>query len=190
MARRSWVWFVLVALACPAFAAPPAPDAEEEASLDEGVGAPPLGDPPGEAEAQARTMALANELRCPVCQGLSVGASPSEAARAMRDRIESLVRAGYTDDQVRDYFVDRYGTWVLLEPPKEGFTRMLWVAPLGLVALGGAALLLLGRRTGAPAGASPGAGAGATTSTPADPYRAAVLAELEDAPEGRGRSQG
>lgn len=163
--------------------------ADEASSLPElptsgsdAVGELPLGEPPGEAEAQARTMALADQLRCPVCQGLSVGASPSEAARAMRDRIESLVRAGYTDDQVRDYFVYRYGTWVLLEPPREGLNWVLWAAPAGIIGIGAMAVLLSGARRRESQRSRPAA----APSTAADPYRAAVLAELEDAPQRRG----
>ncbi|MCB9766517.1 MAG: cytochrome c-type biogenesis protein CcmH, partial [Alphaproteobacteria bacterium] len=72
---------------------------------------------------EARTLTLAHGLRCPVCQGMSVADSSSEAAVNMKNRIRELVTAGYTDDQIEDYFIDRYGTWVLLEPPDDGVNR-------------------------------------------------------------------
>ena len=75
---------------------------------------PPLEGPPEEATAVARTERLQKALRCPVCQGLSVSDSPADAARAMGNRIEELVRQGYTEDQITEYFVDRYGAWVEL----------------------------------------------------------------------------
>lgn len=154
----------------------------ETEAADAGLGAPPLGDPPSPAEVNRRTQALAGELRCPVCQGLSVAASPSEGARAMRDRIEGLVAQGYTDEQIVDYFVDRYGTWILLEPPKEGLKWFLWIGPVALVAAGGLGLLARGRRREVVP--TPTAAPDAPKVGPDDPYRARALAEL-DGPETR-----
>ncbi len=136
---------------------------------------PPLEDPPDEATASARTARLTKSLRCPVCQGLSVADSPSDAARAMGGRIGELVKMGYTEDQISAYFVDRYGPWVELEPPAEGWNRVLFLGPLGVGLLG---LLLVGfrlrnrqeRETAPEVGYEP------------DPtlavYRAQILAEL------------
>ena len=92
----------------------------------------PLEDPPNEAIATARTKRLQYALRCPVCQGLSVADSPSDAARAMGDRIEELVREGYTEEQITEYFVDRYGAWVELEPPTDDH-KVLFLAPVALL---------------------------------------------------------
>jgi cytochrome c-type biogenesis protein CcmH len=94
-----------------------------------------------EASVSVATMHIAAGLRCPVCQGLSVADSGAEAAVAMRHRIEDLVRLGYGDEQIIAFFVDRYGTWVLLEPPMEGRNWLLWVAPFAILALGGGLLL-------------------------------------------------
>jgi cytochrome c-type biogenesis protein CcmH len=106
---------------------------------------PPLEDPPNETVAVARTERLQNALRCPVCQGLSVAASPSDAARAMGDRIEELVREGYTEEQVTEYFVDRYGAWVELEPSTEEHPA-LFFAPLFLMGLGLVGLFVWARK--------------------------------------------
>ena len=102
---------------------------------------PPLEEPPPEPIAVARTERLQKALRCPVCQGLSVLDSPSDAARAMGDRIEELVYEGYTEEQVTEYFVDRYGAWVELEPPTEDH-QTLFVAPIAALTLG--VLVLVG----------------------------------------------
>lgn len=85
-------------------------------------------------EAQARR--LAAELRCPVCQGLSLQDSPAELAQEMKDLIRERLRAGDTPDQVKAYFVSRYGEWVLLAPPARGFNLAVWMVPV-LALLGG-----------------------------------------------------
>lgn len=92
--------------------------------------------------------AVAAQLRCVVCQTLSVADSPSEMARQMRDLVRERLAAGETPEQVKAYFVERYGEWVLLAPPKEGFALLAWVLPLGALVGGfGVALLVLRRWT-------------------------------------------
>ena len=78
---------------------------------------PPVED---QEEREARTRSIGLIIRCPVCQGLSVADSSSDAAVAMSNRIEELVAAGYSDQQILDFFADRYGDFILLAPPKEG----------------------------------------------------------------------
>ena len=85
---------------------------------------------------EARTKALASELRCPVCQGLSIQDSPSPVAQKMRDVISSQVRAGKTDQEVRDYFVAKYDEWILLEPKASGFNLAVYLLPIVML-LGG-----------------------------------------------------
>ena len=106
---------------------------------------PPMEAPPGEPIATERTERLQKALRCPVCQGLSVSDSPADAARAMGDRIEELVRQGYTEAQITEYFVDRYGAWVELEPPSDEH-KALFYAPLIAIAVGLTVLFVLGGR--------------------------------------------
>lgn len=92
-----------------------------------------------------RAHALAEQLRCPVCQGESVADSTSETAMAMRQQITEMVGAGRSDQEVRQYYVERYGRWVLLDPPVGGDTLWLWVLPVAAAA-GGLGLVLARRR--------------------------------------------
>ena len=73
---------------------------------------------------------IASELRCVVCQGLSVKDSPSESARQMRDLVTQRVAEGKTDDQIRDEFRASYGDWVVLSPPLASWSGLVWIVPL------------------------------------------------------------
>jgi cytochrome c-type biogenesis protein CcmH len=86
---------------------------------------------------EAMTTRLASELRCPVCQGNSIQDSPSELAQQMRDLIRDQLRSGKTPDEVRAYFVDKYGEWILLAPRAEGLNLIVYLVPLVAVLLGG-----------------------------------------------------
>src|SRR5262245_17886752 len=63
---------------------------------------------------------IAAQLRCVVCQNLSVADSPSEMASQMRAIIRERLAAGESPAEVQRYFVDRYGEWILLSPPRRG----------------------------------------------------------------------
>lgn len=94
------------------------------------------------------------ELRCPVCQGLSVQDSPSETARTMKDLVAKRVAEGRTDDEIRAEFQRSYGDWILLSPPLLSVSGLVWLAPLAAIVAG--ALLALDRaRAPAAAVASP-----------------------------------
>jgi cytochrome c-type biogenesis protein CcmH len=79
---------------------------------------------------------IAVKLRCVVCQNLSVADSPSEMAQQMRQIVRDRLAMGERPDQVVKYFVDRYGEWILLAPPRRGFTLLVWVFPYIAVAVG------------------------------------------------------
>lgn len=81
--------------------------------------------------------AVAEQLRCPVCQNLTVADSPSEMARNMRDQIRDRLVAGESPEEIKAYFVSRYGEWILEAPPKRGFNLVAWTFPF-LFLLGGA----------------------------------------------------
>jgi len=106
--------------------------------------------------------AVASQLRCVVCQNLSVADSPSEMARQMRDLIRERLAQGETPEQVMVYFVERYGDWVLLTPRPRGFNLLVWAAPFAAVLVGLLAVLRVTRRwsrrvTGAPGEPTPDA---------------------------------
>lgn len=102
----------------------------------EAVLAPPRSD----SVLEARTSAVASELRCPVCQGLSIQDSPSELSQQMRDVVKEQLRAGRRPDEVLAFFVARYGEWILLRPAPKGFNLLVYVLPV-LVVVGGAGML-------------------------------------------------
>ena len=91
---------------------------------------------------------IAAELRCPVCQGLSVEDSPSDTARSMKALVAIRVAEGRTDDEIRAEFQRSYGDWILLSPPLLSGSGLVWLAPLAVVIAG--ALFALDR-TRAPA---------------------------------------
>lgn len=88
------------------------------------------------AEAETRTARVARQLRCPVCQQLSVEDSPSRVSRSFRGRIRELVVAGKSDEEIKSFFVARYGDWILLSPPRRGMGLAVWVAPVAVLLTG------------------------------------------------------
>jgi cytochrome c-type biogenesis protein CcmH len=89
------------------------------------------------ADFSAEVFALANQLRCPVCQGESAGESNASIALEMRRIIAEQLAAGKTPAQVRQFFVDRYGDWILYAPPRRGLNLWVWLSPIiGLGLLG------------------------------------------------------
>jgi cytochrome c-type biogenesis protein CcmH len=89
---------------------------------------------------------VASQLRCVVCQSLSVADSPSETAHQMKDIIRERLVAGESPEQVRAYFVEKYGTWILLSPPRQGFNLLVWVVPFVGLGLGLVLVLIVIRR--------------------------------------------
>lgn len=89
---------------------------------------------------------IAAQLRCVVCQNLSVADSPSEMALQMRGVIKERLAAGDSPEQVVRYFVDKYGDWILLSPPRRGFSLLVWIFPFVAVLVGLAIVVLVLRR--------------------------------------------
>jgi len=106
---------------------------------------------------EARTREVASQLRCPVCQGLSLQDSPSELSQEMKDLVREQLRAGKTPEQVKQYFIARYGEWILLEPQAHGFNWLVYVLPLALLLAGGGVVVVAVRRwtSHTPVGESP-----------------------------------
>jgi cytochrome c-type biogenesis protein CcmH len=106
-----------------------------------------LSDP--QLEARART--LSRELRCMVCQNQSIDDSEAPLARDLRILVRERLRAGDSDPQVLNFLVARYGEFVLLRPPFEWHTALLWLAPFVVLLAGGFSLLFLARKRQPPA---------------------------------------
>ena len=87
--------------------------------------------------AQKRAVALANELRCLVCQNQTIADSNAELAVDLRRQIDEQMKAGKSDREIIDYMVARYGDFVLYRPPLKATTLLLWGGPalLGLVGI-------------------------------------------------------
>jgi len=97
---------------------------------------------------EARTREVASTLRCPACEDVSIEDSPADLARDMRQVVHDKLAAGETPEAVRQYFVDRYGEWVVLRPRASVRTAALWLAPLvGVLAAGWLIVAMLRRWT-------------------------------------------
>ena len=129
------------------------------------------GQDPLDSVREQRVQAVGKKLRCAVCQGVSIADSPASMARAQLDKVRELVAEGKSDQEIYDYFVERYGEWALMEPKKSGITLGLWLAPVLVLVLG--VLLIIGSTK------KPAAPVAAATEAPADDYLAKVRADLE-----------
>ena len=99
---------------------------------------------------EARARAISKELRCLVCQNESIDDSNAALAHDLRVLLRERLSAGDSDRQVRDFLVRRYGQFVLLRPPIEPATYVLWFGPFALLTLGAAGIVIyLRRRTAA-----------------------------------------
>lgn len=86
-------------------------------------------------EQEQRYQALINELRCVVCQNQSVGDSNAELAQDIRELVHKKIRAGESNQQITDFMVERYGEFVLYNPPLNTKNYVLWYGPLALLLL-------------------------------------------------------
>ena len=95
---------------------------------------------------EARARDISADLRCLVCQNQSIDDSDAPLARDLRVLVRERLLAGDTNDETVAYIVDRYGDYVLLKPPFNAETLLLWAAPLGALIIGGAIVTVFMRR--------------------------------------------
>ena len=95
---------------------------------------------------EARARAISRELRCLVCQNESIDESNADLAHDLRVLLRQRLAAGDTDRQAIDFIVKRYGDFVLLKPPVEPATYLLWFGPAVVLAIGAAGALIFVRR--------------------------------------------
>jgi cytochrome c-type biogenesis protein CcmH len=97
-------------------------------------------------ELDARAAEIAAELRCPVCRNQSVVESNAELSREMQALVRERLVAGDSPEEVKDYFVSRYGEWILLEPQRRGINWVVWGLPFVALALGAILAVTLVRK--------------------------------------------
>jgi cytochrome c-type biogenesis protein CcmH len=124
---RTLLAVVLLALATAAHG-----QAEEVAKPDQAV--------------EDRLKALAEELRCLVCQNQTIADSHAPLAVDLRNQIRGQIAQGRSDDQIRAYMVERFGDFVLYRPPFKATTVVLWLGPFALIAFGAVTFALIVRR--------------------------------------------
>lgn len=88
-----------------------------------------------DAKQEARAVALSKTLRCVVCQNQNIDDSAAPIARDMRLLLRERIAAGDSDDRAVAYLVQRYGNYVLLKPPFQTDTLLLWLAPFGVLTI-------------------------------------------------------
>lgn len=136
----------VLALTLALAAAPVLAAGQEAGTTVPAAGRPALGASVADSALDAQTRVIASQLRCPVCQGQSLQDSGSELAREMRGLISDQLRSGKSPDEVKAYFVSKYGEWILLQPEAHGLNLAVYVLPILGLLLGGGALVLAARR--------------------------------------------
>jgi len=96
----------------------------------------------GAATPASRASELATELRCPDCEALSVADSDSTSAEAIRADLLRRTKAGESDAEIRQVYIDRYGESILLKPTSNGLGLIVWVLPVVALALAAVGLAL------------------------------------------------
>ncbi|HZO19895.1 MAG TPA: cytochrome c-type biogenesis protein [Gemmatimonadaceae bacterium] len=119
---------------------------------------------PSDTVLEARVRAVASELRCPVCQGESIQDSPSALAQEMRTIVREQLAAGKSPDDVKRYFTDKYGEWILLRPRAVGWNVLVYVLPVIALLVGAAVVMRATRRWAAQPQGAP--------AVPGDPEKA------------------
>ena len=124
------------------------------ASVSMGREAVPMAEDP---KLEARLVDISQELRCLVCQNESLASSHAELADDLRNEVRELIRAGKSDQEVKDFLVARYGDFVLYRPEVKPLTWVLWFGPFLLLVVAAiflAVYLRQRRALAAPAGLS------------------------------------
>lgn len=122
--KKAAVFFLLLMAAAPLRAqTPPPPSTAGETFSDPAM--------------EARARAMQRQLRCLVCQGESIDESHSPLAADLRRLVREQMAAGKSDSQIEDFLVARYGDFILMKPPLQPDTWLLWLAPFLVLGAGG-----------------------------------------------------
>ena len=98
---------------------------------------------------EARARNLQRQLRCLVCQGESVDESNSPFSGDVRHLVREQIADGKSDQQVEDFLVARYGDFILMKPPLQPDTWLLWLAPFLVLAIGGSVAAVVVKKAAA-----------------------------------------
>ncbi len=133
----------------------------------------------GSAPTDDEVNAIAKQLYCPVCENTPLDVCPTEACRQWRELIRQQLSEGWTEDQIKQYFVDNYGARVLGEPPRTGLNWLVYLLPPVLI-LAGAFVLFRAMRTWMKPSTTEAAASPAETPEPAaqDEYMSKFEEEL------------
>ena len=104
---------------------------------------------------EKRLIAISEELRCLVCQNESLAGSQAELANDLRREVRTLIKAGKSDAEIKEFLVSRYGDFVLYRPPVKSTTLLLWAGPGLLLLIGLFALFRYLRRRNAAIATTP-----------------------------------
>ncbi|MFQ5872739.1 MAG: cytochrome c-type biogenesis protein CcmH, partial [Dehalococcoidia bacterium] len=127
------------------------------------------------ASLEERAQSIDRRLMCPVCPAETIDQTQAELGVQMRELVRQKLRAGESEEQIFDFFVDKYGKSVLAEPPAEGFNLVVWIVPPVALAAGLALFWLAARQLGPRRRARP---AGAVRAEELAPYLEEVEAEF------------
>ncbi len=124
--------------------------------------------------------AIAKQLYCPVCENTPLDVCPTEACRQWRDLIRQQLTDGWTEAQIKQYFVDNYGARVLAEPPRTGLNWIVYILPPAIILVGAFVLFRALRAWTKPTAASAAPGESETKPTAVDnDYIARLEEELK-----------
>lgn len=141
----------------------------------------------GESPTEDEVNRIAKQLYCPVCENVPLDVCPTQACIQWRNVIREKLAAGWSEEQIKEYFVARYGDRVLATPPARGLNWLVYLLP-PLALLAGATVVLQAIRSWR-RGPSKDDAAAVERLDPDDPYVAQLEAELE-ARQGPRRDEG
>jgi cytochrome c-type biogenesis protein CcmH len=124
--------------------------------------------------------AIAKQLFCPVCENVPLDVCPTQACAQWRATIREKLEAGWTEQQILDYFVQQYGERVLAQPSARGLNILVWVLPPAFALAAIAFYFFYVRRLVAPAAPAPSAAANGEKPAPQDEYVARLERELQE----------
>jgi cytochrome c-type biogenesis protein CcmH len=127
--------------------------------------------------------AIAKELYCPVCESTPLDVCPTQACADWREVIRTKLAEGQSEEEIRAYFAEQYGARALSEPPREGFTLAVWIAPILAVLVGAVFFSRYLSRIRDSAGPAAEAAAEPVKATPKpepDDYQARIEQELRE----------